>query len=362
MDPSPPGSFGLAPMDLMANNFYYVVEVSESDELALSREHSQDIVRSAEPDWTPPGLREAPDTCHICMEKLGEDTLLTPCGHLYCRPCINQWHRTGMTTRQPVLCPDCRRQLWPIERPVLDEPASEEEFEMEPEEENESEEEVEPMSEAVRSHVHDHHLNHIAGQAADVPNWASVIIILEHSDIVNGTFAESIGMSSEGLSREISYAVHYLLNGCPITALSAPAELSRSRAFIDARVFAALLATAYEARVPSMRVHGPTVDFETPPSSPAHNLRTYWTMIVDSMVSILRSEHSRVLSAGALLDHLEERLLSRCDPHVIRPFIHCEVDSACCNMLEELMHYIVGRSVSRRVGRICHRLVNIDEM
>jgi len=48
--------------------------------------------------------------CRVCMEKQPEDyvTLLDPCGHKFCRPCIKNYVRSKLTDHCfPILCPVC---------------------------------------------------------------------------------------------------------------------------------------------------------------------------------------------------------------------------------------------------------------
>lgn len=48
------------------------------------------------------------DECSICLCEF-DLPVITPCGHVYCRPCIVQ-HIEGVTT-PPAACPLCRRQI-----------------------------------------------------------------------------------------------------------------------------------------------------------------------------------------------------------------------------------------------------------
>ena len=57
------------------------------------------------------------DSCGICLEELGLDTddtvALAPCGHIFCRVCIQSWFDSSRPERDT--CPTCRRVLFTIE-------------------------------------------------------------------------------------------------------------------------------------------------------------------------------------------------------------------------------------------------------
>jgi hypothetical protein len=57
--------------------------------------------------------------CNICFNILIEATSLNPCGHSFCRQCIDDWHESLASKPNPesLICPNCRRSGQP--HPIL---------------------------------------------------------------------------------------------------------------------------------------------------------------------------------------------------------------------------------------------------
>jgi hypothetical protein len=60
----------------------------------------------------PPGViafptRDANVVCAICLEPPTNQLMLPSCSHVYCRRCINYWHRLSTD----ATCPCCRADL-----------------------------------------------------------------------------------------------------------------------------------------------------------------------------------------------------------------------------------------------------------
>lgn len=45
--------------------------------------------------------------CNICLELAYQDPIVTPCGHLYCWPCLCRWLRVCSSQSNKLQCPAC---------------------------------------------------------------------------------------------------------------------------------------------------------------------------------------------------------------------------------------------------------------
>ncbi|KAI5314320.1 hypothetical protein L3X38_043496 [Prunus dulcis] len=45
--------------------------------------------------------------CNICLELADQDPIVTPCGHLYCWPCLYRWLRVCSSQSNKLQCPAC---------------------------------------------------------------------------------------------------------------------------------------------------------------------------------------------------------------------------------------------------------------
>ncbi|PNX84507.1 E3 ubiquitin-protein ligase rma1h1-like protein [Trifolium pratense] len=48
--------------------------------------------------------------CNICLENV-QEPVVTLCGHLYCRPCIDKWFTTQNDRKSPLQCPVCNAKI-----------------------------------------------------------------------------------------------------------------------------------------------------------------------------------------------------------------------------------------------------------
>ena len=46
------------------------------------------------------------EDCSVCLDDL-KSPVITPCGHVFCRPCIER----VLDTQKPPTCPLCRNQM-----------------------------------------------------------------------------------------------------------------------------------------------------------------------------------------------------------------------------------------------------------
>ena len=77
---------------------------ADIDALAASRPKKRARVQEPEPPQEPEPEEEEPEECPVCFDPMtgATATLVTVCGHLFCKDCITDWARSQAT------CPTCR--------------------------------------------------------------------------------------------------------------------------------------------------------------------------------------------------------------------------------------------------------------
>ena len=56
-------------------------------------------------DYARIGKEDGEEQCSICFDRVGDGFMQTPCGHAFCRGCLERWMETRME------CPVCRQSL-----------------------------------------------------------------------------------------------------------------------------------------------------------------------------------------------------------------------------------------------------------
>ena len=55
--------------------------------------------------------QEGENVCHICLDVVDEDHTLTPCIHLFCSACLQEWIKKQFLSTLKMTCPTCGKNL-----------------------------------------------------------------------------------------------------------------------------------------------------------------------------------------------------------------------------------------------------------